>query len=111
MTEIQPPLPFLNWVTKDQEDVILQNNGKSQVVLIPFTDYELLLEARKIQKERAEKERKALFYLEQLRLAAEENSKVNQDLSDEEVDELVEEITSEAIGSLVERGAVRFVNS
>ena len=91
---------FLNWVKGNQADVVIQNRGKAEAVLIPFTDYKLLQEAR--QKRRRQEA------LEELRQIASEIRERNKDMSQEEVERIADEIADEVIDNLVKQGKVRF---
>ena len=37
---------YVDWVIRQGQDVVIQNQGQDEVVLIPFADYGLLQEAR-----------------------------------------------------------------
>lgn len=91
---------FLNRVTKDKEDVIIQNRGQSEAVIIPFADYALLQEAR-------ERKRRQKAVAELKRIAAEVGAK-NQEMTTAEADAISDEISREAIGRLVNQSKVAF---
>ena len=91
---------FLNLVKGEQEDVVIQNRGRAEAVLIPFTDYELLQKARERRRRR-----QAIEELE--RIALEVGGR-NKDMSREEAEKIADEITREAIDNLVKQGKVKF---
>lgn len=91
---------FLNWIKDSREDVIIQNRGKAAAALIPFTDYELLQEARQ--------RRRRQQAIEELERIALEVSERNKDMSREEAEKIADEITREAIDNLVKQGKVKF---
>ena len=37
---------FLNWIKGNRKDVVIENRGQAEAVIIPFADYDLLQEAR-----------------------------------------------------------------
>lgn len=80
--------------------IIVESRGKPQVALVPYAEYE---ELQKL-KERARRE----AALAQLRDLAREVQAQNEDLDEEEAARLADELTREAIDSLVEQGRVRF---
>lgn len=91
---------LLNQVKKRQEDVVIQNRGRAEAVIIPYADYELLKVAR--EKRRRQQ---AIAELHQI---AREIGLNNETLSDEEVDKIAKEVSDEAIETLVEQGKVHF---
>jgi prevent-host-death family protein len=90
----------VGWVLANQDAVIVESHGEPTVVILPFTEYERV----QVLKERQRRE-EALATLRRLR---DEVSARNQDLTDDEVDELADRATREAIDNLVRKGAVRF---
>ncbi len=91
---------MIKWADKNRADVVIQNRGRAEVVLIPFSDYELLQKAREeLRKRRA---------IEGLRQIAREVGARNQHLSDAEVQELAREMTRETVENLVRQGKVTF---
>jgi prevent-host-death family protein len=92
----------MNWVTENQDQVIVESRGKPQVAIIPFSDYQRL-EAFKEQKRREE----ALARLQQI---AEEVQARNRDLTQEEADQLAEQITRETIDRMAAEGKITFKN-
>ncbi len=82
------------------DDVVIQNRGRSKAVIIPFSDYELLREAR--EKERVKKA------VEELRQLASEVSANFSDMTDEEIDEISKEVVRESIAALEAKGKITF---
>ena len=83
---------FLNLVKDNQQDIIIQNRGEAEVVMIPFADYALLQEAR-------ERKRRQQAIAE-LRQIAQMVGERNADLSTEDAQKIADEITREAIHNL-----------
>jgi len=91
---------FINWTAKNQDDVIIQNRGRATAVLIPYVDYRLLQAAREQQrKEEA---------LEELKQIAQEVRSRNQTITPSEAERIADEVTREAIDSLMAQGTVVF---
>ncbi|WP_420645039.1 type II toxin-antitoxin system Phd/YefM family antitoxin [Candidatus Leptofilum sp.] len=91
---------FIKRATQDKDDVVIQNRGRPEAVIIPYTDYEILQEARE-----NERRKKAIQALQQI---AEEVGSRNRSLSEQETEKLADEITREAVDRLVQKGNVRF---
>lgn len=87
---------LLNWIKGNRQDIIIQNRGAAEAVMIPFSDYELLQEAR----ERRRRHR-AITELRQIAQAVGER---NANMPSAVVDELADEITREAIENLTTPG-------
>ena len=98
---------LLNWIKNSQNDVVIQNRGQAEAVIIPFTDYELLQEAR-------ERRRRQQAVDELRQIAQEVNARNNRTkcrkprLTQDEGQEIADAITDEAINSLVNKGQVIF---
>ena len=91
---------FIKRATQDKDDVVIQNRGQPEAVIIPYADYEILQEARE-----NERRKKAIQALQQI---AEEVGNRNSSLSEQESEKLADEITREAVDRLVQKGNVRF---
>jgi len=91
---------FLRTIKAGGDEVVIQNRGEAEGVLISYADYALLQAARLRDQRQAA--------LDKLRRLAEENAPYNADLSEEEVDALADEVTRSAIDSLVEKDIIRF---
>jgi prevent-host-death family protein len=83
-----------------KEDVVIENRGRPEAVIISFSDYEVLQQARE-----NERVRKAIQALQQI---ADEVGSRNKAMPEEEADKLADEITREAIGNMVKKETVRF---
>ncbi|MDA0242422.1 MAG: type II toxin-antitoxin system Phd/YefM family antitoxin [Chloroflexi bacterium] len=83
---------FLNLVKDNQQDIIIQNRGEAEAVMIPFADYALLQEAR-------ERKRRQQAIAE-LRQIAQMVGERNASLSTEDAQKIADEITREAIHNL-----------
>jgi prevent-host-death family protein len=91
---------LLKQMKKSREDIVIQNRGQSEAVIIPFADYDLLQEAR-------EKRRRQQAIAELHQIAREIEAK-NEPLTDKEVKSLADEIAREAVESLKNQGKVVF---
>lgn len=91
---------FLNWIKESQEDVVIQNRGTAEAVLIPIADYELLQEARERQRRQQA--------VAELRQIAREVGARNSQLSQAEVDNIADEVMAETIDTLNQQGKVTF---
>ncbi len=83
---------FLNWIRDNQNDVVIQNRGQAEAVIIPYEDYALLQDAREQRRRQM-----ALDELRQIALAVSAN---NEQMTAVEADELADEIVREAIENL-----------
>lgn len=90
----------LRWTRENGDDVIIENRGRAEAVIISVSDYELLQSAR-------EQQRRSTLMAE-LTALAEEVRAQNRDLSEAEADAIAEEISQDAIQSLVDKGKIRF---
>ena len=91
---------FLNWIKNSQNDVVIQNRGQAEAVIIPFTDYDLLQEARE--------RRRRKQAVDELRQIAQEVSAGNNRMTQDEAQDIADAITDEAINNLVNKGQVIF---
>lgn len=91
---------LLNKIKHSREDVIIQNRGKAEAVIIPFADYDLLQEAR-------EKRRRQQAIAELHQIAREIEAK-NEPMTKAEADAIADEIAKEAVENLKARGKVAF---
>ncbi len=92
--------PLLSWIKETHKDVIIQNRGEAEAVIIPIADYDLLREAR-------ERKRRQQAIAELKRLAATLDQK-NHDLTETEAEVLADEMSRDAINSLAAQGKVTF---
>lgn len=91
---------MLKWAIEHGDGVVVESRGQPKAVIVPFDEYEALLEIR----EQARR-REALHQLDAL--AARVQAR-NQDLSVDEVEQLAEEISQETIRRMSEDGTIRF---
>lgn len=90
----------LDWAVENGDEVVIESRGEPKVAILSYAEYQEFL-AFKEQARRKE----ALRQLEEL---AERMWARNADLSDEEVEELAEEISQETIQRMIKEGKVRF---
>lgn len=90
----------MDWAVENSDEVVIESRGEPKVVILSFAEYQ---EFRAFREK--ERRREALRQLEEL---AERMWARNSDLSDEEVEELAEEISQETIQRMVKEGKVRF---
>lgn len=91
---------YLKEASVNGEDVVIENHGRPQAVLIPYDAY------REIAAERDRQRR--LKAIDELEALAVEVRARNADLTDEEAEAIAEEISQAAIDNLVRRGVLRF---
>jgi prevent-host-death family protein len=93
---------LIGYVTEQQDEVIVESQGKPKAVLLSYAAYQEIEQLRE-EKRRAD----ALASLRDLgeRIAT---ANRNSDLSEEAIDALAEEISQDAITRLVERGELTF---
>ncbi len=91
---------FLRAIKAGGEEVVIQNRGKAEGVLISYEDYAILQAARIREQRQAA--------LDNLQRLAEARAPYNADLSETEVEALADEVTRSAIDALVEEGLVHF---
>ena len=90
----------MDWAVENGDEVVIESRGEPKVAILSYAEYQEFL-AFKEQARRKE----ALRQLEEL---AERMWARNADLSDEEVEELAEEISQETIQRMIKKGKVRF---
>ena len=93
---------LMAWAVEHRDDVIVEAQGKPRAVIMSFADYEV------VQALREQARRQAA--LERLRALRARVSARNQDLTEEQAMALADQMTREAIDSLVRQGKVRFAN-
>lgn len=91
---------LVNWVAETRDEVIVENHGQPAIVLMSITEYE----SYKAFKE-AERRKALLAQIEQLRNRVRRN---NLDITtDEQAEEIADEIVRDAIDSLIAKGKFR----
>jgi prevent-host-death family protein len=91
---------LIGWVRKDDESVIVENRGAPAAAIISIAEYENL----QVLKEKARRE-EALAELRKLRAELEERQK---DMTEEEANALVEEISRDVMEAVVAKTQLRF---
>lgn len=89
-----------DWATQANDDVIVESHGRPKVVIIPFAEYERVLELRD-----AFRRREALAKLERLRRRVQAR---NADLSGEQADALASRLAQDLVERMAEEGQIRF---
>lgn len=82
-----------------KEDVVIQNRGQPEAVIISYSDYEMLQQARE-----NERVKKAIQALQQIANEVGNRTQMTQ----QEANQLADEITREAVSRMVEKGQVSF---
>ena len=100
ISEAREQLSSLIKIAKDgEDDVVIQNRGRPEVVVISYADYELLKKARENERRKEA--------IEALRNIACEVGDRNREIVDEqEIEEVADSITREAINTLAQKGDV-----
>ncbi len=91
---------LVNWVVANADEVIVENHGEPAIVLMSMTEYESYKSYRE-----AERRKRLLAELYELR---DRVRAYNQDVTTEEqAQEIADEIVQDAIDSLVAKGKIR----
>lgn len=100
-TEVKNRLgAVVNWVLENQDEVIVESRGEATVVIMPYGQYEKIMNLKE-QQRRSE-------VLDRLRALRERSLARNQDLTPEEGDALADRFSHEIVEKLIEEGKVRF---
>lgn len=91
---------MMRWAKENTAAVIVESRGEPEAVILSYAEYQELVALRE-----QERRREALRKLEEL---AEEIWARNADLTDDEVEELSEEISQETIQRMISEGKVRY---
>lgn len=91
---------LMKWAVKTGDSVVVQSRGYPQVVIVPFTEYQALRQAKE--------DIRRTQVIAQLQEIARETRAANQDLSAEEAEAIAEEISRAAIEQLEAKGRVSF---
>lgn len=91
---------MMQWAIEHGDGVVIESRGQPTAVIVAFGEYEELMALRE-----KERRREALQELEAL--AARVQAR-NADLSEEEVEQLADEISRETIQRMVDKGTIRF---
>ena len=90
----------MDWAVKNGEEVVVESRGEPKVVILAYGEYQEFVALR-------EKERRREAF-RQLEALAEKIWAQTSDLSEEEAEQLAEEISQETIERMVKEGKVRF---
>lgn len=91
---------FLQQVAKNREEVIIQNRGAPQAVLVPYSVYEQFCTWRE-----QNRRQRALDELQELADAIQTR---NRDLSETEAEELADRFSREVIGEMIAEGKIKY---
>jgi len=91
---------LVGWVTDEDDEVIVERQGRPRAVIMSIAEYEKVQELRE-QRRREE----ALATLRRLRAQIQAR---NQDLTVEEADAIADRATRDAIQGLIDKGTLRF---
>ena len=91
---------LIGWVNEHNEAVIVEKRGAPTAVLMSYAEYESLQEVK-------EQQRRQLLLAKMRDLRARVSVR-NPELDEAEADILADEVTADAVASLVERGVIRF---
>ena len=91
---------LIGWVNEHNESVIVEKRGAPTAVLMSYAEYESLQAVK-------EQQRRQLLLAKMRDLRARVSAH-NPDLTETEADALADEVTADAVASLVERGGIRF---
>lgn len=94
---------LMKWAVKTGDSVVVQSRGYPQVVIVPFTEYQELRQAKE--------DIRRTQVIAQLQEIAREMQAAYQDLSAEEADAIAEEISRAAIEQLEAKGKISFERS
>ncbi len=90
---------LMAWTVENDEELIVQRRGVPTAVIIPFADYDQFKAAKEQNKRQV-----AIARIQEIATEAQRNH----NMTAKEVDKLADEITREAIDSLVAKGEVTF---
>jgi len=93
---------LLRRVAENGEEIVIERQGRPRAVIISVEDYARYKAAAE-QQRRSE----ALAWLREFEVRQRER---NKDLTDDQIEEIADQLTREAIDSLVEKGHIRFAS-
>ena len=91
---------IMAWAQKNKDDVIVENRGQPNAVIMSFEAYKQVLELR----EKARRE-DALARLERLRARVRAR---NQDLTDRQAEAIAGELSREAVEKMIQKGKISY---
>jgi prevent-host-death family protein len=89
-------------VIDDGEPVVVENHGQPRVAIVPVEKLDRLAEL--------EEQERCRVWLERVRALRARVREKNQDLTDEQAEQIADEIVSDAVDALYEKGIVRYVD-
>jgi prevent-host-death family protein len=89
-------------VIDDGEPVVVENHGQPRVAIVPVQQLDRLAELEEQERRRV--------WLERVRALRARVREKNQDLTDEQAEQIADEIVSDAVDALYEKGIVRYVD-
>jgi prevent-host-death family protein len=89
-------------VIDDGEPVVVENHGQPRVAIVPVEKLDRLAELEEQERRRV--------WLERVRALRARVREKNQDLTDEQAEQIADEIVSDAVDALYEKGIVRYVD-
>ena len=91
---------MLSWAEENQDEIIVESHGQPKAVILSFSEYELFLALREQARRQA--------VLRRLETLAALNRARNADLSDDEAQQLADEVTRATIARMAAEGKVTF---
>jgi prevent-host-death family protein len=91
---------LFSWIQDNQDTVIVESRGEPTAVIMSYSEYE------KIQALQEQARRQEIW--ERMEALRREISARNQDLTEEQKEQLADEVSREAINSLVKKGKIKF---
>jgi prevent-host-death family protein len=91
---------LVNWIVNNRGEVVVKRRGEPEIAMISFDEYK---ETQQIKEQWRRDEA-----LAKLRKVRERVSARFKDMSQEEIDQIANDISREAVESLVKKGAIRF---
>jgi prevent-host-death family protein len=92
---------LVSWIVSNRGEVVVKRRGEPEIAMMPFSEYE---EAKKLREQ--ERRREAFERLKRVRERVQ--ARVKDTISEEEALQIGDDLAREAIGSLVEKGKIRF---
>lgn len=87
-------------VIDDGEPVVVENHGRPSVAIVPVQQLERLAELEELERRRQ--------WLERAQALRSRVRTKNQDLTEEQADQIADEIVRDAVDALFEKGTVRY---
>jgi prevent-host-death family protein len=94
---------LVSWIVSNRGEVVIKRHGEPEIAMMPFDEYE---ETRALREQKRREEA-----LDKLRALQKRVSARFQDLSQAEIEKIADQISRDALESLVKKGVVRFENN